>query len=230
MWGWPSSAVSSRTAAKAPEGRPDLNPASDVVKDRLQIPARPSSEGPHSGMQLLPPLQHPHKLPNLPRPGFRLLHCLNPPQHRIPVCPVKLFKICLRPRVPILRRLKILRHSRPSRRIVRTLPTSIFLGLLNRLQPRRLHFSARNQRRSLLPINLRPQAPFRPRNKSLQPCLLVFRLLLPINPPIAKRHIQRLFVRNRPHPRILFRHPKPQPQTLAMVLLQPLSPILLGLK
>ena len=99
-------------------------------------------------------LKHRNKLLNLAGARFRFLHSLNPPQDCIAVRAIQSFEERLRSRIRTESSLKIVWHSGLTWRIVSSFPSAILLSALHRGQPRRCHFSARNQRRCLVTIDL----------------------------------------------------------------------------
>src|SRR5580704_5006517 len=147
-----------------------------------------------SGMNLLFPLQPSNKLLNLPSASLRFSHRLNSPKDSIPIRPVKSLEKCFSPRIRVQRSLKVARHRGSAGRIIGGIPSSILFGILDRLQPRGFHLPVHNQRQRFLPVDLRPDALARTRKKSLQPGLFAFRPLLPVNPSVAQRNLERFLV------------------------------------
>jgi len=144
-----------------------------------------------SGMNLLPPLQHCNKLLNLPSASLRFFYRLNSPKDPVSVRPVKSLEKRCGLGIRVQRSLKVGRDGRSAGRIISSIPSAILLGILDRFQPGGLHLPTRNQRQRVLPVNLRPDALARTRNKPLQPRLFAFRLLLSVDPSVAQCNFER---------------------------------------
>src|SRR5260370_10222287 len=176
-------------------------------------------------MNFLIPFEHLDELPNLPGTGLSLLRGLDPEKNRITVLTVESLKEGLRARIGIQCCLEIPRHTGATWRIISVSPASIFLGTLHCFQPRWLHDPAFDQRQSLPPVDLRPDARVRTRTKLLQPRLIRVAIFLSVNPSVTQSHFEGFTVSHRLHSGRLFRRPHPQAIGLAMILLQPRSPV-----
>src|SRR4249920_3400490 len=117
------------------------------------------------------PLEHLDEPLNLSGSGLRLLHRLNAKQHSIAVRPIERVEKLQRPRTRIERLLKICRDLRAFGRVVDCIPPTVFLGRFNGLLPSSLHLRARDDRDSLLAVDLRPDARARAWHKTLEPRL-----------------------------------------------------------
>src|SRR5260370_14610528 len=177
-------------------------------------------------MNLLIPFEHFDDLPNLRGACLSLLHGLNSEKSRIPVLPVESLKQGLRARIALQCCLQITRHTSATWRIIGVSPAPIFLGTLPRFQPRWLHYPAFNQRQSLSPVDLRPDALVRTRTKLLQPCLIRVAIFLSVDPSVTHSHFELFTVSHRLHAASLLPHPHPQPLRLPLILFHPPTQLL----
>src|SRR5580658_600268 len=141
-------------------------------------------------MKLLFPSEHSNQLLNFVSSSLHFFHSLNSPQNRIPIGPVKSFEKCRGPRIQVQSSLKVARHGCGAGGIISRIPSSVFFGVLDRLETRGFHPAASNQRQRFIPVYLRPDALARTRKKFLQPGLFAFSLLLPVNPSVAQGNFE----------------------------------------
>src|ERR1700737_184418 len=176
-------------------------------------------------MNFLIPFEHFDELPNLAGACLHLLQGLESEENRIPVLPVESLKEGLRARICIQCCLQITRYTSPTWRIIGVSPAPIFFGTLHRFQPRWLHSPAFDQRQSLPPVDLRPDAAARTRTKLLQPRLIRVAIFLSVNPSVTQSHFECFTISHRLHSGSLLRQPQPQAIGLRSILLQPRSPV-----
>src|SRR5258708_2239959 len=181
-------------------------------------------------VNLLASFQHFDELPNLPDSRLRLFHRLYAEKNRVAIRPIEINKERLRSRTGIQRRLQIFGNTSRLRRIIGSIPPSVFFRGIYGFQTGSLHASADDQAVRFSSINLRPDTFRRARNEALQPCFFAFTTLLSINPSITQGDLQRFTVGYRPLPRPFFRQPQPQTAILAMILLEPCGPLGLSRK
>src|SRR5260370_4700430 len=158
-------------------------------------------------MTFLIPFEHLDELSNLTGTSSSLLHGLDPEKNRITVLPVESVKEGLRARIGIQCCLEIPRHTGAIWRIISVSPASIFLGTLYCFQPRWLHEPALDQRQSVPPVDLRPDARVRTRTKPLQPRLIRVATFLSVNPSVTQSHFDGFPVSHRLRSGSLFRQP-----------------------
>jgi len=115
-----------------------------------------ASDIPESLVNLLSPLQHLDESCNLSSASLSLLYGLYPPNKRVAIGFIERLEKRFSARVRIQRGLKIGRDDSPARRIICRVPSSGLLSLFYRGQSGSLHFTARHQGLSFLPVDLRP--------------------------------------------------------------------------
>src|SRR5580698_5455307 len=128
-----------------------------------------SNDDPQSRMYLLVLFQHGNELGYLSRPRLRFLYRLYAEENCIPISAFQGGKECLGPRALVQRGLKILRHRRVARGVIRLFPTPILFSAQHFFEPTLSHPAAFDQGRGFLAIDLRPDASLSTRRKSLQP-------------------------------------------------------------
>src|SRR6202167_5153219 len=183
-----------------------------------------------SRMYLLVLFQHGYELGYLSRACLRSLYRLYAEENGIPVSAFQGGKECLCPRTLVKRGLKIVRHSRVARGVIRLFPPPILFSTQHFFEPPVSHPPAFDQGGGFLPIDLRPDASLAARCKSLQPRVGALRLLVRVDPSKTERRFQCLSVGQRANLRSFFRDPQPHTGGLAMIPRQPVLPRLLVLK
>src|SRR6202167_4137763 len=133
-------------------------------------------------MYLLVPFQHGYELADLSRARLCFLYRLYAEQNCIPVSTFQGGEECLCPRTLVQRGLKIVRHRRVARGVIRLFPPPVLFSTQDFLDPPVSHPAAFDQGGGFPAIDLRPDASLAARSKSLQPCVGAFRLLLRIDP------------------------------------------------
>src|ERR1700680_2966878 len=176
-------------------------------------------------MNFLTPFEHFDERSNLAGACLSLLHGLDSEKNRILVRPVESLKESLRAEIGIQCCLQITRHTSATWRIIGVSPAPIFLRTLHRFQPRCLHAPACDQRQSLPPVDLRPDALARTRTKLLQPRLIRVGIFLSVNPSVIQSYFECFTISHRLQSGSLLRQPQPQAIGLAMIFLQPPSPV-----
>src|SRR5947209_20461659 len=82
-------------------------------------------------------------------------------------------------------------------RVVRGVPLTVRLRAVHSLEAGWLHAAALDETLHFLAVDLRPDAPLAARRELLEPGRVVERLLLPVDPAVAERDLERLGVRHR---------------------------------
>ena len=95
-------------------------------------------------------------------------------------------------------------------RVVRGVPLTVRLCAVHGRESGLLHAAALDETLRFLAVDLRPDAPRAARRELLEPGRVVERLLLPVDPAIAERDIERLGVRHRFDVRRSLGDPQPQ--------------------
>ena|SRR5438552_15555093 len=102
----------------------------------------------------LVPLQHLDKFANLADSCLRLLHGLNTKQHGVSIRTIERLKEFSSSRTRIQRCLEILRNLSPFGRVIRRIPTTVFLRGLYRFEAGSFHPAIRDQRDSFVTVDL----------------------------------------------------------------------------
>src|SRR5579859_468072 len=111
-------------------------------------------------------------------------------------------------------------------RVIGRFPPSIGLGPIDLRLTGRAHPPRGNQHSRLLTVDLGPDAPGAAGREFLQPGPGVLRELLPVNPPMTQRHLERLGVVHGPEPGVLLGDAEPKPRLRGSILGEPGIPSL----
>jgi hypothetical protein len=149
------------------------------------------------GMELFTIGQHFNELSDLPRTSFRLFDVLNSEKDGISVLAVERGKECFSLFVGIEGLLQVIGDGRFTRWRIRTLPTTIFLGSVDFNHSSRSHSSCRNKGLGFCLVDLGPDTSGTSGRESLEPVVFALRLLLTINPAVAKRAFKRFGIGDR---------------------------------
>src|SRR5262249_54752898 len=136
-------------------------------------------------------LEHLQEIGEAPRSGFGLLRLLQPVEDRVAVGAIQPLEEAPRLRVALERPLQILGHRGGARRIVGAFPAAVGLRALDLRHPGRSHPARRDERARFLAVDARPKTRFRARAEFLQPERIALRTLLPVDPSVAERHVER---------------------------------------